>query len=234
MSHPDLYALIDHTQLAPEATAADIDSACDIAAQFRCATVCVRPEWVAHANSRLTGSRRIDGSPVGVTTVIDFPYGGASLDAKVSETLRSIHDGATEIDLVMDLEAATIGDWVKVAAGIAAVRDASLGTVLKVIIESAGLADADIVKACHVAVDGGADYVKTSTGYSHAGGATTHAVALMSDTVPAGIGIKASGGLRTREDILGMIAAGATRIGTSATATLALPDASSDVYVNAY
>jgi deoxyribose-phosphate aldolase len=220
MSDLDIYSLIDHTELSETANEADIDEACAIATRFGCATVCVRPEWVARAAQKVLGASRSDGLSVGVTAVIDFPLGNAPTDEKVRQTVQAICDGATEIDLVMNYRAALLGDWAQVAADIAAVRDASLGVPLKVIIESAALSDHAIVRACWIAIDHAADYVKTSTGYHPAGGASAHAVALMAATIPSGMGVKASGGVRSRADLLAMVEAGATRIGTSATTTL--------------
>ena len=220
----DIYSVIDHTELSEAATEEEIDAACETAARFGCASVCVRPEWVKHAAMRLAGATRADGLPVGITTVIDFPHGNSLTSTKVEQTARAIAAGATEVDLVMNIEAALVGNWEQVAADIAAVREASLGATLKIIIESAVLDDRSIVRACLIAVDQGADYVKTSTGYHSAGGATVHDVALMAATVPSGVGVKGSGGLRTKADIVAVLDAGATRIGTSATERLESSD----------
>ena len=230
MTDLDLYRLIDHTQLREDASAADIEAACHITRIYGCASVCVRPEWVSSAAQELNGVTRLDGTQFGITTVVDFPYGKSTAMEKADEMLRAIADGATEIDLVMDYEAAQRGDWTRVQVGIEAVRDACMGATLKIIIESAALSDREIFRACAIAVDSGANYVKTSTGFHPAGGANVEAVAHMAASVPNGIGVKASGGRRTRDDSLRMVSAGATRIGTSATETLA-QDSSSSVAV---
>jgi deoxyribose-phosphate aldolase len=227
MTDLGLYRLIDHTQLDAHATTADIDAACDIATRYGCASVCVRPEWVERAANRIRRVSPVGGIPFEITAVIDFPSGRSSSMAKADQASRAIADGATEIDLVMNLDAALAGDWAVVEADIAAVRDASLGSTLKVIIESAALSDQAIVHACLVSVDCTADYVKTSTGFHPAGGASKHAVSLISAVIPAGMGVKASGGIRTKADALTMIAAGATRLGISATEHLAVDSPSS-------
>ena len=202
------YELIDHTDLRPEATADDIRHACEVTQRFGCASVCVRPEWVALARS--TGD-------LPISVVIAFPTGEGTPQDKARETRAALRDGATEIDMVIDVAALQRGE--SVVSEILAVREAAPGLCLKVILETAALTDEQIIAGCLAAELAGADYVKTSTGYHPAGGATTRAVSLMRATVPA-LGVKASGGIRSSEDLRAMVAAGATRIGTSATERL--------------
>lgn len=204
-----LASLIDHTLLRPEATAAEVDALCAEAEELGVAAVCVSP-------SRLPLTRPPSG--IAVATVCGFPSGAHSRVVKATEAGRAEACGATEIDMVIDLGLALAGDWAGVEADIAAVRAAlSPPVLLKVIIESAALAtDEAIATACRVAEAAGAQFVKTSTGFHPAGGATTRAVALMAATVDGRLGVKASGGIRTAETALAMVDAGATRIGCSA------------------
>jgi deoxyribose-phosphate aldolase len=160
----------------------------------------------------------VDGGEVRVTAVCGFPSGKHRSEIKAAEATRAVGDGADEIDMVIDVGAAVAGDWEYVQADIAAVRSAvPEPTVLKVIIESAALTDEQIVRACQAAEAAGADFVKTSTGFHPAGGASEHAVALMAATVGGRLGVKASGGIRTGAAARAMIAAGATRLGLSGT-----------------
>lgn len=207
----DLAPYIDHTLLRPDATAADIDQLCDEAIEYRFAAVCINPTWVRRA------ADRVRGSSVAVASVIGFPFGAATSDVKAMEARRAIRDGAREIDMVINIGALKSGMRDVVREDIARVSDAchEAGALNKVIIETALLTDTEKVVACSLAVAAKADYVKTSTGYA-SGGATVFDVALMRETVGPRMGIKASGGIRTAEDVQDMIAAGATRIGASA------------------
>jgi deoxyribose-phosphate aldolase len=204
-------AMIDHTLLKPEATREEIETLCREAAQFRFATVCVNPTWVALAASML----RPHG--VGVCSVVGFPLGATTHDVKQLETRRAIFDGATEIDMVINIGALKSGDLRLVERDIEAVtapcRDC--GVLSKVIIEAALLTDEEKVKACTLAKAAGADYVKTSTGFAK-GGATAADVALMRRIVGADMGVKAAGGVRDYQGLKEMVAAGATRVGASA------------------
>lgn len=209
---PDAVAtLIDHTLLKPDATARDIERLCAEAAQFRFATVCVNPVWVALAAARLRGAG------VGVCSVVGFPLGATTADVKQYETRRAIYDGATEIDMVINVGALKSGDLRTVERDIAGVADAcrQCGVISKVIIEAALLTDDEKVTACTLSKAAAADFVKTSTGFGP-GGATVADVALMRRTVGAGMGVKAAGGVRDLDGVKAMVAAGATRVGASA------------------
>ena len=204
-------AMIDHTLLKADATRADIQKLCREAAEFRFATVCVNPVWVAFAAAELRGTG------VGVCSVVGFPLGATTADVKQYETRRAIYDGATEVDMVINVGALKSGDHDLVRRDIAKVADAchEAGAALKVIIEAALLTDEEKVVASHLAKAAKADFVKTSTGFGP-GGATIHDVLLMRETVGPTMGVKAAGGIRTEEDVREMIAAGATRSGASA------------------
>jgi len=203
--------MIDHTLLKPDATRSDIEKLCREAAQFHFATVCVNPGWVALAANLLRGSG------VGVCSVVGFPLGATSADVKHYETRRAIFDGATEIDMVINIGALKSGDLRTVERDIAAVvgpcREANV--ISKVILEVVLLNDDEKIAGCTLAKAAGADFVKTSTGFA-AGGATAADVALMRRVVGAEMGVKAAGGVRDYEGLKAMVAAGATRIGASA------------------
>ena len=201
--------LIDHTLLAPDARTADIDRLCREAVEIGAASVCVNPVHVARCAESL---REED---VKVCAVIAFPFGASLSGTKACETRAAVRDGAQEVDMVLNLGAAKDGEWDVVGEDVRAVVEAAgPGTVVKVILETCLLTDDEIVLACQSARDAGAHFVKTSTGYS-THGATVHAVALMRRTVGESMGIKASGGIRTPEDLAAMVEAGATRIGAS-------------------
>src|SRR5262245_34861959 len=211
MTRTDLARLFDHTLLRPEANEAAIESLCREAKEFGFATVCVNPFWVPFAAQRLAGSA------VGVGTVVGFPLGAAPADIKAYEALRAIVDGATEIDMVMNIGAMKSGDLVSLRRDIEAVvhtcRDR--GVLSKVILEATLLSDAEKVSACRLVKEAGADFVKTSTGFGP-GGATPSDVALMRQTVGMTMGVKAAGGVQSLEAVQTMLAAGANRIGSSA------------------
>lgn len=209
----DLASTIDHTALKPETTAEQIKTLCAEAAEHRFASVCVMPYWVQHASETLL---RLS-SPVAVATTIGFPLGAHHPTVKVAETRRAIDDGATEIDMVITIGALLSGDEAAVAQDIAGVVEEAhtSGAIVKVIIETALLDDAMKRLACRLAAAAGADFVKTSTGFS-GGGASVEDIRLMREVVPSSIRIKASGGIRDRASALRMIEAGASRIGTSA------------------
>ncbi len=203
--------LIDHTLLKPDASAADIETLCAEAAQHRFATVCVNPAWVALA------ARRLRGSGVGVCSVVGFPLGATTPDVKTYETRRAIADGATEIDMVINVGALKSGDLRLVEQDIEGVASAcrACGATSKVIIEAALLSDDEKVTACTLAKAAGADFVKTSTGFGP-GGATADDVALMRRVVGDSMGVKAAGGVRDLHQVQAMVAAGASRVGASA------------------
>jgi deoxyribose-phosphate aldolase len=203
--------MIDHTLLKPDATAADIDMLCQEAAEWKFATVCVNPTWVARAAGRLRGSG------VGVCSVVGFPLGATTPDVKQFEARRAIFDGASEVDMVINLGALKSGDVRLVTDDIRAVVGACAerGVTSKVILETALLTDPEKVTAATLAKAAGADFVKTSTGFGP-GGATPADVALMRRAVGDEMGVKASGGVRDLQQMQAMVAAGATRIGASA------------------
>jgi len=204
-------SMIDHTLLKPDATRQDIQALCREAAEYRFASVCVNPTWVAEC------ARLLRDTPVRVCSVVGFPLGATTADTKHYETRRAIFDGAREIDMVINVGALKSGDLRLVERDVEAVtapcRDA--GVLSKVIIEAALLTDEEKVTACTVAKAAGADFVKTSTGFGP-GGATAGDVALMRRVVGADMGVKAAGGVRDLEGLQAMVAAGATRIGASA------------------
>lgn len=210
MDTAELAKYIDHTLLKPQASREDILALCAEAAEARVKSVCVNPVWVT------TVAEALAGSGVLTCTVIGFPLGATTTAAKVGETRDAVANGAHEVDMVIDIAAALAGDREALVEDIRAVADAAHegGAILKVIIETCLLDDAAKELACSAAVAAGADFVKTSTGFS-TGGATVADVGLMRRVVGPEVGVKASGGVRTRQDALDMIAAGATRIGAS-------------------
>lgn len=200
--------LIDHTILKPVASKEDVCRICDEAKQHGFFSVCINPYWVAYAKELLKGT------DVKVCTVIGFPLGANTTAVKEYETRDALKNGADEIDMVINLGALKSGDYDTVLNDISAVRKACEGHILKVIIETSQLTEEEKVKTCELAAKAGADFVKTSTGFT-GGGATAADVALMRKSVPANMQVKASGGVRSREDFDAMVAAGATRIGAS-------------------
>ena len=208
-----LAATIDHAILKPELTRTDVDAELDIAAEWRVFSVCVRPSDIPHAVERLAGSG------VAVGTVIGFPHGTTSTAAKVAEVRQALADGASEFDMVINIGALRSGFDDAVAADIAAVVEAASGRVTKVILETALLDDEQIARGSRLTERGGADFVKTSTGFA-GGGATAEHVRLMRDNVGEGVQVKASGGVRSYADALAMLDAGATRLGTSGSAVI--------------
>lgn len=199
--------LIDHTLLKAVATREEIKTLCDEAKQYNFKSVCVNPTHVAYARELL------QGSDVLVCTVIGFPLGANTSLVKAFETKDAIANGAQEIDMVINIGAAKEGNFELVESDIKAVVEAANGTLVKVIIETCYLNDMEKVNACIASQNAGAQFVKTSTGFG-TGGATVADVALMNGTVPA-LEVKASGGVRSLEDVEKMVEVGATRIGTS-------------------
>ncbi|MEI6373515.1 MAG: deoxyribose-phosphate aldolase [Actinomycetes bacterium] len=199
---------IDHTLLDPTATQARVEQLCAEALQFNFAAVCVNSRWVLLVTDLLAES------DVLVCTVVGFPLGAMSPEAKASEAAIAVAQGAQEIDMVIDIGALLSGDDDAVYADIAGVVSASEPMPVKVIIETCLLTDEQKVTACRLAMRAGAAYVKTSTGFS-TGGATVEDVRLMRDTVGDELGVKASGGIRSRDTAEAMVAAGADRLGTS-------------------
>jgi deoxyribose-phosphate aldolase len=204
-------SMIDHTLLKADATREEVDKLCREAAEFKFATVCVNPTWVSVAAARLRGTG------VGVCSVVGFPLGATTADTKNFETRRAIFDGATEIDMVINVGALKSGDLRTVERDIEAVTDPcrQYGVISKVIIEAALLNDEEKITACTLSKAAGADFVKTSTGFGP-GGATAADVALMRRVVGAEMGVKAAGGVRDLDGLKAMVAAGASRVGASA------------------
>jgi deoxyribose-phosphate aldolase len=202
--------LIDHTILKPEATRAEVLRICAEALQYEFASVCINPFWVPLV------AKELRGSPVKVCTVVGFPLGATSAEAKANETNVAAGDGADEIDMVINIGALLGGEEDAVLGDIWKVTEVAhkMGAIVKVIIETALLDESSKILACRLAKKAGADFVKTSTGFSRSG-ATAGDVALMRRTVGASVGVKASGGIRTLDSLKAMVAAGATRIGTS-------------------
>ncbi|MBL8693953.1 MAG: deoxyribose-phosphate aldolase [Planctomycetes bacterium] len=206
-----LAAQIDHTLLKPDATYAQVDELCEEAAQFGFATVCVNPLFVRRSARRLSGTRSR------VCTVVGFPLGATFADVKAAEARRAIGDGATEVDMVVAIGALKSGDDAAVTRDIALVADACRegGAILKVILECCLLTDDEKARGARACVTGGADFVKTSTGFS-TGGATAADVALLRRVVGPAMGVKAAGGIRDLAAAQAMQRAGADRIGASA------------------
>ena len=209
----EVAALIDHTLLKPEATERDVARLVEEATELGVYAVCVSPSMVAVA-------KRAGADAKPIAAVVGFPSGKHLSAIKAEEARLAVSAGAVEIDMVIDVGAAVAGDFTAVAADIAAVRAAIGGdVVLKVIVESAALlsivGEEALVSVCRVAADAGADFVKTSTGFHPAGGASVRAVELMRATVGPHVEVKASGGIRTTADAVSMLAAGATRLGLS-------------------
>lgn len=205
----DIAQYIDHTILNADAVTADVEKICTEAKDYHFKTVCIQPYWVPYA------AEQLEGSEVGITTVIGFPLGANATKVKAFEAKQAIKEGATEVDMVLNIGALKSEDYDTVLNDIKTVVDAVAGTaIVKVIIETALLTKTEKVLASELAKKAGADFVKTSTGFS-TGGATIEDVQLMRATVGPDMGVKASGGVRSYEDAIAMIEAGATRIGAS-------------------
>lgn len=208
-----LAARIDHTILTPEARRPEVEAAAAVAAEWGCASVCVHPEHVAFVHHLLGGRRAI-------TSVVGFPHGASLPRTKADEAAAAVAHGASEIDMVIALGPVADGDLAHVAHEVAAVRDAVPDVVLKVIVESALWTAPVLRDVCGAAVDGGADYVKTSTGFHPLGGSSPEAVATMVAAVAGRARVKASGGLRTLAACRQALDAGADRLGLSATVSV--------------
>lgn len=205
----DLNTYIDHTNLKPNAVRADIEQLCKEAVQYHFKSVCVNSANVPYA------AEMLEGTDVEVCCVVGFPLGACLSSVKAFETAEAIRAGATEIDMVINIGMAKDGDWDYVTSDISAVVQAAAGKAhVKVIIETCLLTDDEKINACKAAMKAGADFVKTSTGFS-IGGATVSDVKLMRSVVGNALGVKAAGGVRTREDAENLILAGASRLGAS-------------------
>ena len=202
-------ALVDHTLLKPEATRAQIERMIEEARDFGPASVCVNGLWTSLVSA---GLRDTD---VLTCAVVGFPLGAMVSTVVAAEAEQAVADGAQELDMVIPVGLLKAHEDADAEAYVSTVRAAVPGVALKVILETALLTDDEIVRACRISVGAGADFVKTSTGFNPAGGATVEAVRLMRETVGPGTGVKASGGVRTLEDAQAMVDAGATRLGMS-------------------
>ena len=222
---PGIASYIDHTLLKPEAGEADILKVCAEAADYKFKSVCVNPLWVKTVKTALKGTGVLTCSVAG------FPLGATPSDVKAFEARGAVLDGADEVDMVIDIAAARASDRGALVDDIKAVAEAvhAEGAILKVIIETGLLSDGQKVLACEAAVEAGADFVKTSTGFN-GGGATAEDVALLRRTVGPDLGVKASGGVRSLEDAQAMIAAGATRIGASSGIAIVKGEQGSSAY----
>lgn len=226
----ELARFIDHTLLAPEATCDEVLDACRNAIRWHVAAVCISPSWLPLPAGTMPANFGGGESETALCTVVGFPSGAHASLTKSHEASLAVMNGATEVDMVVNLGSVRDERWLEVQDEVRMVRSAvdavRRDVVLKVICESAALSDHELRTTCKAVVAGGADFVKTSTGFHKAGGATERAVMIMRETVGADIGVKASGGIRTTAAALSMIAAGATRIGASATREIlaGLPD----------
>ncbi len=214
MKRGEMARLLDHSVLKPEATEADVRAGIDVVRGWPGGFYCVQPCWVALA------ARELAGTPVGVISVVGFPHGCDRGEVKARAAAIAVAEGAAEIDMVMNLGLLRSGRLAETGGDIATVVRAVPGIPVKVILETAALSADETRAACGLAVGAGAAFVKTSTGFHPAGGASVEAVRLMRATVGTSVGVKASGGIRTLEDVLRMIEAGASRIGTSASAAI--------------
>lgn len=204
----ELNKLIDHTLLKQDATPEAIEKLCKEALEYHFMSVCVNPGFVPLA------AKLLKGSDVKVCTVVGFPLGATLPESKAYEAKLAIKAGATEVDMVLNDSMAKVHDYEFIANEVKLVKKACGKILLKVILETCLLTDEEIAECCKACVKGGADYVKTSTGFS-TGGATTHAVKLMREAVGPNVGVKASGGIHNREEAMAMVEAGASRIGAS-------------------
>lgn len=215
----EIIAMIDHAVLAPDSTEADVLQACELATELGVATVCVHPRWVGSAREVLRGTSVITG------TVVGFPLGASTTETKAFETRDAVSNGADELDMVLAITALKSGDTDAVRSDIAAVVGSAFAAdleepVIKVILETCYLTDEEKRIAVELAVEAGADFVKTSTGLGPYG-ATVEDVRLLRELAPDRVGVKAAGGIRSAEDCAAMIEAGANRIGTSSTRAIA-------------
>ncbi|MDK8758757.1 deoxyribose-phosphate aldolase [Corynebacterium sp. MSK151] len=209
-SRADVAKMIDHTLLKPEATSDQVKALIAEAAKLGTYSICISPSQLPVE------------VPEGlhIATVVGFPSGAVKAEVKAAEAARAVADGAEEVDMVINIAFAKEHRFDDLEAEIKAVRDAIPGKILKVIIESAALTDEEIIAACKASESAGADFVKTSTGFHPAGGASAHAVKLMRETVGNRLGVKASGGIRDAAAAEEMIAAGASRLGLSSSAAV--------------
>lgn len=214
MELKEILAKCDHTLLRPDCTSGEIRALCDEAIRYGCASVCIPPCHVA-------GARRYAGDRLKICTVVGFPNGYCTSAVKAYETADAIGNGADEIDMVVNLSMVKDGCWTDVARDISAVRQASEGHILKVIIECCLLTEEEKLQLCRIVTKCGADYIKTSTGFS-TGGATAGDVKLLRENCPPSVKVKAAGGISSLADAEAFIDAGAERLGTSRIVKLAM------------
>jgi deoxyribose-phosphate aldolase len=214
-SYRDIAKMVDHSLLNPALTSPELDAGCRLARQYEVASVCIQPYYLSRCADLLRGSG------VEPSTTIGFPHGGHTISTKLAEAEQALKDGGTELDMVINIGKARSGDWEYVSREIHALTSATHagGARIKVIFENAYLSDADKIRLCQICGEIGVDWVKTSTGYA-ASGATLADVKLMRQHSPAQVQVKAAGGVRTLDALLEMRAAGATRVGASATAAI--------------
>ncbi|HQY46372.1 MAG TPA: deoxyribose-phosphate aldolase [Usitatibacteraceae bacterium] len=219
MKREEMARLLDHSVLKPEAPEADVRAGAELVRGWPGGFYCVQPSWVSLA------ARMLAGTPVGVISVVGFPHGCDRTEVKARAAQVAVAEGAAEIDMVLNLGLVKSGRAAEAGRDVGEVVRAVAGTPVKVILETAALTPEEIALACRLCVEAGAAFVKTSTGFHPAGGATVEAVRLMRETVGPSVGVKASGGIRSLADAMRMIEAGANRIGTSASAAIlaALP-----------
>lgn len=207
MTNSELYAHVDHTQLKAFATWEDIKKLCDEAVKYKTASVCVPPCYIKRIHDTY-------GDRINICTVIGFPLGYSVTKAKVTEAVCAIEDGASEVDMVININDAKNGDFDKILNEIKEIKNACGDHILKVIIETCYLTDAEKIRLCKVVTEAGADYIKTSTGFG-TGGATFEDVKLFKENIGPDVKIKAAGGIRTRDDMERFMELGADRLGTS-------------------
>ena len=208
----ELAKMIDHSLLNPVMTDAELEAGCQVALEYDVASVCIKPYYLARCAELLAGSS------VAPSTTIGFPHGGHTMAMKVAEAQQALSDGGTELDMVVNIGKVLSGDWAYVQADIGAVVEATHagGGIVKVIFENCFLSDEQKIRLCTICGEVGADFVKTSTGYGK-GGATIDDLKLMRAHAPAGVQVKAAGGVRTLDGLLEVRAAGATRCGATRT-----------------
>ena len=211
MNNNEIFSHIDHTQLKAVSTAADIDALCAEAEKFGTASVCIPPAYVKYARSKFP--------KLNICTVIGFPLGYNTTEVKAFEAEHAVLDGADEIDMVINLGMVKNGEFERITEEIAAVKRACAGRVLKVIIETCYLDEAEKIKLCKCVTEGGADYIKTSTGFGTAG-AKIEDIRLFKEHIGADVKMKAAGGVKSREDLEMFLEAGCERIGTSSAVKL--------------
>lgn len=214
MKREEMARLLDHSVLKPEAPEADVRAGAELVRGWPGGFYCVQPGWVSLA------ARMLAGTPVGVISVVGFPHGCDRTEVKARAAQVAVAEGAAEIDMVLNLGLLKSGRAAEAGRDVGEVVRAVAGTPVKVILETAALTPEEITLACRLCVEAGAAFVKTSTGFHPAGGATVEAVRLMRETVGPSVGVKASGGIRSLDDAMRMIEAGANRIGTSASAAI--------------